>query len=379
MNSGQREMIRVTLIGAVLDLFLGVAKILFGLVGGSQALVADGVHSLSDLVTDAVVLYAARYGTREADSDHPYGHERIQTMATVFIGAMLIAVALGIAWQPVVRLLEGSDFPVPGKVTLVIALVSILSKECMYHYTMRVARRQRSSMLKANAWHSRTDALSSMVVLVGLLGALAGLTYLDAVAAVVVAAMIVHVGWKLGWESIRELVDTGLDKARLDKLRRALEEIEGVYGVHRLRTRRMGSQVLVDVHVMVSPEISVSEGHRLSTEAESVLQDEIGEPTDITVHIDVEDEEDEGDSPLAHLPLRSELVPGIRQHWLAITGVPAGRVQLHYLSRRVDLELHIGEDHGLDEDELRQSIARFREACRHDPVIGDIRVMQELG
>ena len=379
MNSGQRDMIRVTLIGAVLDLFLGIAKILFGLLGGSQALVADGVHSLSDLVTDVVVLYAARYGTREADSDHPYGHERIQTVATVFIGAMLIAVALGIAWQPVVRLLAGTDFPVPGKVTLVIALLAILSKECIYHYTMRVARRLRSSMLKANAWHSRTDALSSVVVLVGLLGAMAGLTYLDAVAAVVVAAMIVHVGWKLGWESIHELIDTGLDKVRLDSLGRALEEIEGVRGVHRLRTRRMGSQVLVDVHVMVSPEISVSEGHRLSKEAERVLQGEIGEPTDITVHIDVEDDEDEEDAPPESLPLRSDLVPGIRRLWLTITGVPAGKIQLHYLSRKVDLELHIGGDHGLDKHELREAITRFREACRQDPVIGDIKVMQELG
>ena len=370
-----RDAIRVTIVGAVLDLVLGILKIAVGLTAGSQGLVADGVHSLSDLVTDGVVLFAARAGSHAADTDHPYGHERIQTVATVFLGASLIAVALGIGWNAVNRLVSESGFAVPGGIALAVALLSILSKEWIYHYTMRVARRLKSPMLKANAWHSRSDALSSVVVLVGIAGSMAGLTYLDAVAAVVVAAMIVHVGWTLGRDSIHELIDTGLDRVHLDNMRGALVGIEGVRDVHQLRTRRMGSQVIADLHVIVDGGISVSEGHRLSEEAERVLDAQLEEPTDITVHIDVEDDEDQ---PPAPLPLRAELVPDIRRRWEEAVGVPSSAIQLHYLKRRVNLELHMPAMTDVSESELARRVADFRESFRADPVIGDIRVLQEI-
>ena len=375
MQAESRDAIRVTVIGAVLDLLLGVLKIGVGLAAGSQGLVADGVHSLSDLVTDGVVLFAARAGSREADTDHPYGHERIQTVATVFLGASLIAVALGIGWNAVLRLLSGDEFAVPGSIALVVALLSILSKEWIYHYTMRVARRLRSPLLKANAWHSRSDALSSVVVLVGIAGSMAGLTYLDAVAAVLVAAMIVHVGWSLGSDSVHELIDTGLDRVHLDNMRGALVGIEGVRDVHQLRTRRMGSQVIADLHVIVDGGISVSEGHRLSEEVERVLNEQLEEPTDITVHIDVEDDNDVSPAPL---PLRSELVPGIRQRWQDIVGLPVSAIQLHYLKRRVNVELHVVRLPDVSDSELSGLIGRFRESFSDDPIFGEVRVLQEL-
>ncbi len=362
--------------GAALDLALGVAKIAAGLAAGSQGLVADGVHSLSDLATDAVVLFAARFGTREADGDHPYGHERIQTVATVFLSVSLIGVAIGIGWSAAARLLSGADLPVPGAVTLVVALVSILSKEWIYHYTMRLARRLRSAMLKANAWHSRSDALSSVVVLVGIAGTMAGLPYLDAVAAVVVAAMIAHIGWTLGRDSVQELIDTGLDKARLDTLRAALVGIEGVLGVHQLRTRRMGSQVLADVHVVVDGGISVSEGHRLSVEVERVLDGQLEEPTDITVHIDVEENESRASRSL---PLRGALAPGIRQRWEEVAGFPAERLQLHYLRERVNVDLQVSAGAAGKVTDMSAIVQRFRESFHGDPLVGEVRVLQELG
>jgi cation diffusion facilitator family transporter len=375
MQTESRDAIRVTLVGAVLDLVLGVLKIAVGLTAGSQGLVADGVHSLSDLVTDGVVLYAARAGSRAADTDHPYGHGKIQTMATVFLGASLIAVAIGIGWNAVSRLISETGFVVPSSIALVVALLSILSKEWIYHYTMRVARRLKSPMLKANAWHSRSDALSSVVVLIGIAGSMAGLIYLDAVAAVVVAAMIVHVGWSLGRDSIRELIDTGLDRVHLDGMRNALVGIEGVRDVHQLRTRRMGSQVIADVHVIVNGDISVSEGHRLSEEAERVLDEQLDEPTDITVHIDVEDDED---LPPAPLPLRAELVPGIRRRWEELVGIPASAIQLHYLKHRVGVELHFIHPTDTRGTDLASRVVQFRDSFNDDPVVGEVRILQEL-
>ena len=375
MSGAHPDAVRVTIVGAIVDGILGIGKIGLGLIGNSQALVADGVHSLSDLVTDGVVLFAAKAGSKEADADHPYGHERIQTVATVFLGVSLILVAVGIAWSAVNRLLSGEELPVPATITLAVAGVSILSKEWIYHYTMRVARRLRSPLLKANAWHSRSDALSSIVVLVGLVGAMAGLTYLDAVAAVVVAAMIVRVGWSLGWDSVHELIDTGLDKVHLDNMRQALVNLEEVRDVHQLRTRRVGSQVFADVHVLVNPDVSVSEGHRLSEEAERVLGEELEDPTDITVHIDVEDDLA---PPVEPLPLRRDVAPQIRSRWEKTVGIPLGRIQLHYLGNRINLEIHLAPDAHGEAAVPDEGIARFRQSYADDPVIGSIRVLQEL-
>jgi cation diffusion facilitator family transporter len=374
-NPGQvkyAETKRVTIIGAVIDLILGVAKIGIGIVGHSQGLVADGIHSLSDLVTDFLVLWAAKYGSLEADADHQYGHERIQTVATVFLGAALIVVALGIAIDAIDRLINPESLQTPARLTLLVAAISIVAKEWVYHYTMRVARRTRSALLKANAWHSRSDALSSGVVLVGILGAIAGLTYLDSVAAVIVAAMIIRVGWHFGWDSVQELIDTGLDKTRLEKMRRSMLAVEGVRDLHRLRTRRMGHQVIADVHVMVEPLISVSEGHRISEEVERVLEGELQDDTDITVHIDPEEDES---APPALLPLRGEIVPQLASQWSELSETPIDHVVLHYLDRKVDVELHLAAQPGTDARDLRRAIEQLRERYADDSRTGKINAV----
>ncbi len=360
---------RVTIIGALVDLLLGVSKIIIGIVGHSQGLLADGIHSLSDLVTDFLVLWATKYGSLEADADHQYGHERIQTAATVFLGIALIAVAVGIAIDAVDRLVNSESLQTPTKLTLLIAAISIVAKEWIYHYTMRVARRTRSALLKANAWHSRSDALSSVVVLVGIIGAIAGLKYLDSVAAVIVAAMIVKVGWHLGWDSIQELIDTGLDKTRLEKMQHAMLAVDGVRGIHRLRTRRMAHQIIADVHVMVEPLISVSEGHRISEEVERAFERELDEDADVTVHIDPE--EDETGSP-ALLPLRGEIVPPLLDRWAELCDIPVEHVVLHYLERQVNIELHLSGKPPIKSELLMRHIERLRELYASDAMIGEV-------
>lgn len=335
-----RETIKVTLIGSVIDLLLGVFKILFGVLSQSQALIADGVHSLSDLATDVIVIYAAKHAHTEADEEHPYGHGRFETVATVGLGVALLAVAVGIGIDATLRLFHPEKLLIPSVAALVVAAISIVSKEAIYHYTMRVARKYKSNMLRANAWHSRSDAISSVVVLVGVAGSMAGLHYLDAIAAIGVALMIAKIGWDLAWHSIRELVDTALEAERVEAIRQTILEVDGVVSLHVLRTRRMAGEALVDVHIQVAPHISVSEGHYVSETVRARVIKEIEEVADVMVHIDPEN--DEVTPPNTRLPLRHTLMARLEQQWQDVAA--ASHIQdvtLHYLKSHIQVELKL--------------------------------------
>lgn len=335
-----KEIRKVTLIGSVIDLSLGVAKIFGGLIASSTALIADGIHSLSDLVTDIIVIYAAKHSHRDADAEHPYGHGRFETLATVILGIALVAVAVGIGIDAVDRLFHVERQLHPTLLAMYIAIISIISKEAIYHYSMIVARKYRSEMLKANAWHSRSDAISSVIVLVGVIGSMAGLEYLDAIAAVGVAVMIAKIGWNLAWQSLRELIDTGLDPERVDLIRSSILEVQGVKALHILRTRRMGGDALVDVHIQVNPNLSVSEGHHISEQVRQRVIADIDEVADVMVHIDPED--DETVAPSRHLPLRRDVLKRLKAAWSAIEGTSLIRDQditLHYLAGKIRIDL----------------------------------------
>jgi cation diffusion facilitator family transporter len=335
-----REMKKVTLIGSVIDLLLGVFKILVGWVASSQSLIADGVHSLSDLATDFVVLYAAKHGSREADEDHPYGHGRIETLATAGLGVALVLVAIGIAWDAIARLFEPERLFQPGTWALVVALLSVVLKEWIYRYTMRVAKRVRSPMLEANAWHSRSDAISSIVVVIGVGGTMLGLDYLDAIAAVGVALMVAKIGWDLGWESLHELADRALEQERVEKIRKAILAVDGVRHLHLLRSRKVGHEALVDVHVQVDPWLSVSEGHMIAIAVEEAAKSSLDEVTDVTVHIDPEDDEEA--PPCEGLPLRGQALGMLERAWKeAGCNGRWERVQLHYIQGRVHVDLYL--------------------------------------
>ncbi len=340
MDVRYREVRKVTLVGAVLDLLLGVVKIIVGTTSGSQALVADGVHSLSDLATDFLVLFAAKHSHREADAEHPYGHGRIETAATVALGAALIVVALGISYDAIRRMLAPELLMHPGMLAMLIALISVVSKEVIYHYTARAARRLRSKMLLANAWHSRTDAISSIIVMIGVGGAMAGYPYLDAIAAVAVALMIAKIGWDLLWKSLQELIDTSLDEEQLEAIRNSIIGVDGVHALHMLRTRRSGNDALVDVHILVDPALSVSEGHQIGEQVRGVLIDQMEEVSDVTVHIDPED--DELVSSSNQLPSREEILQRLEQQWQGLDlGPGIDQVMLHYLDGKVHVDVFL--------------------------------------
>ena len=372
MDMRYREVRKVTLVGSVVDLLLGVVKILIGNTAHSQALIADGVHSLSDLATDFLVLFAAKHSHRAADAEHPYGHGRIETVATVVLGVALTAVAIGISWDAVRRLLDPVLLLHPGWLALAVAFVSIVAKEIIYQYTARVGRRLRSNMLLANAWHSRSDAISSIVVVIGVGGAMAGLPYLDAIAAVAVALMIAMIGWKLLWKSLKELIDTSLDTDQVDAIRKEILDVSGVRALHLLRTRHSGSDALVDVHIQVDPALSVSEGHQIGEYVRIKLIDRIDEVTDVTVHIDPED--DELASPCTNLPLRDEILRRLDAQWQGLNEVPAiDKVLLHYLDGKVHVDVIIPLD-AVGPETARKVSTRLIEAAQGAEDIGEVRV-----
>ncbi len=357
-DSRYAEIRHVTLVGSALDFALGVLKMAIGYIANSQALIADGVHSLSDLVTDFMVLYAAKHGSKEADEDHPYGHGRFETVATVALGIALIGVAGAIAWDAVERLFHPGALLQPGVWALVIAAASVLSKEWIYHYTMRVAKRINSNMLKANAWHSRSDAISSIVVVIGVGGTMAGLEYLDSVAAVIVGVMVAKIGWDLAWESLHELVDTALDPERVELIRQEVMGVGGVRELHMLRTRQMGGEALVDVHVIVDPRLSVSEGHYIGEKVRRRLIEEVEEVADVMVHVDPED--DEKMAPSLHLPNRAWVEEQLHEKWKGLKIASSiGRLTCHYLDGKIEVELCLPAEAAPRDEEQREELRQL--------------------
>lgn len=339
-SRGQR---RVTLVGAATNSLLAVAQLIIGFLGSSQALVADAMHTFSDLLSDGIAYFAAGQSHEAPDAEHPYGHGRFETAATLGIAALLALVGLGIAWTSVHRLFDPASLVTPEAVTLWAAGITILAKEGLYHYAIRMARALRSEMLRASAWHHRSDAYSSLVVFAGIGGTLLGLPYLDAVAAAIVGLMIVRIAWQLGTGAVNELVDAGLSEERLAAVRQTILSVGGVRDIHMLRTRLMGGVATADVHILVDPWLSVSEGHMVSLVVEQRLKREIDEISDVVVHIDPEDDSEA--PPCVDLPLRPQALQELEIAW-AHTGCfhKARRVLLHYLAGRIHVDVYFPMD-----------------------------------
>ncbi|KEI35604.1 cobalt-zinc-cadmium resistance protein [Francisella sp. W12-1067] len=273
-----------------INALLAIVKVLVGVVGRSPALFADGIHSFSDLLSDAMVLFAAKYANKEEDHNHPYGHERIETLATLILSGLLIAIGFMIVYHSVVSLMTG-DYNQPNSYTAFAAIFSIVGNEFIYQYTMAAANKINSDLLRANAWHSRSDMWSSVVVLVGLLGAFAGFVWMDALAAFVVCYMIVKMGIKWGYSAVAELIDEGVDEQTYKAIKEIIASIEDVRDFHYLRTRKMAGKIVLDVHILVDKYCTASEGHYIAEVVKSNIYHKVGGIKDITVHVDVLDHE----------------------------------------------------------------------------------------
>lgn len=329
----------IALCGGLKNVLLASLKIIFGITGHSHALLADGIHSLSDLVVDTIVIVASKFGSKAADEDHPYGHGRIETAATVFLALILAIAAFTIIIHAFITIAAPHSIA-PSHYVLWIALSSVLLNELLYYWTRLVANKIKSKLLMTNAWHHRSDSASSIAVALGIVGVWLGFPKLDAVAAIIVGLMILKIAWDFGWHSIRELVDTALSIEETEKIKLFIKKIPGVEAIHQLRTRSIAGSIFCDVHVLVDPTISVSEGHYIGQEVDKRLIAEFPDITDVIVHIDTED--DELSNPSNYLPNRITLQKILVKHWqLLLPEIVIKTAAFHYLDGKISIELKL--------------------------------------
>jgi len=335
---------RVTILGAVANVVLVVVKGTVGLIAGSSVLVADAAHSLSDLASDIVALFGLRAAAKPPDEDHPYGHGRFETLGAIVLAVILLGVAVGIAWDAWGRFDAPSE---PQMIALWAAALSIVAKEALFHVTVRVGRRHNSPLVLANAWHHRSDALSSVAALAGIAGARMGFPILDPAAAVVVAALIAKMASDILRGAIREITDATLQRGMLEGLSAGIGRLPGVVNLHELRARRMGSRVLVDLHVEVDGSTTVSDGHQVAERVRQFVFEANNEISEVLVHIDPEPDEDL--APGEHLARpRADLEAEVRRVAKSVEGVRrVSHVLIHFLHRSVVLQLEIEVDPGL--------------------------------
>ncbi len=293
-NQRQKRIYRVTLIGSAVNLALVALKFAAGILGRSAAMVADAVHSLSDLVTDAIVLVLVRISGKPSDHDHQYGHGKFEALATLLVGLILLLVGVGIAWNAVERILtvvRGEVLERPGMVALIAAAVSVLSKEILYRYTVREGRAVRSDAVIANAWHHRSDAFSSVGTMIGIGGAvLLGDKWviLDPVAALAVSYFIIRTAVMLMKPSLDELMEKSLPDEVLEHILEIVRAQEGVFDPHNLRTRKIGERIAIEMHIRMAPQTPLGEAHKKVCELESKLRERYGPSAHITIHMEPE-------------------------------------------------------------------------------------------
>lgn len=294
MDGQEREhaIYRITIVGAVVNLLLIIFKFLAAWLGRSSAMAADAVHSLSDLATDVIVLYFVHVANKPSDKGHDYGHGKYETFATMLIGLLLAVVAAGLFWNgvsDVLCVLRGERLAAPGYIALIAAFISIVSKEIVFHITMRVGRRWNSDTVKANAWHHRSDALSSVGTAVGIGGAVLmgeGWRILDPLAAIVVSVLIMYSSVRLFLPGFNDLMECSLPECVEDEILSIVNSCDGVGSPHNLRTRRIGTVYAIEIHVRMDGNLSLSEAHARATQIEKLLKGRFGPATHVAIHVE---------------------------------------------------------------------------------------------
>ncbi|WP_144373208.1 cation diffusion facilitator family transporter [Vogesella urethralis] len=281
----QRAAHRSLWVSVGVNIVLTAMQLITGLWAGSQALVADALHSLSDLIADFVALLARKHSHKAPDADHQYGHQRYETAASLVLGLLLLAAGCSMLLSAGNKLTGATPLAAVHQAALYAALFTLASKELLFRYMLKIATEVRSSMLVANAWHARADAASSLVVAVGIIGNLAGYTWLDPLAAALVGFMVGRTGWQFAWDALNKLMDRAADDDTVEAIRATLLATPGVQGLHDMRTRHMGDQILVDVHLEIDGELTVYQGHDIAANARARVMAE-HHVLDVMTHID---------------------------------------------------------------------------------------------
>ncbi len=340
MDLSGKESARVTIIGIIINLLLAILKGTAGILANSAVMVADAGHSLSDLISDGVTLWALYIARRPKDKDHPYGHGKFETLGTLIIATLLTMAGIGLALNSFNHL---GNLIIPGRLAMIMAIVSILFKEFLYQYSVRIAKKNNSRILLANAWHHRSDAISSIVALIGIAGAMLGYPVLDPIAAILVSGWIIKTGITIGYEAVEELTDTRVEKSILLSIGKTLHNTEGVEHFHRIRARRMGPYILVDLHIKVNSSISVSVAHQVAERVRLAVLEEIPAVNEVLVHVDPEDIQEEVKANL--MRPQKEIEKEIRQVLNEIPEIEStSHVMCHFLEKNISVQIDIVVD-----------------------------------
>ena len=339
----EKHALSVTWLGLIANLLMAIAKGFVGIISHSSALIADAGHSFSDLLSDMVTLWAVRMAGIPKDENHPYGHGKFETVGTFVVALMLVFTGIGVAWH----VLNKMNSPeVPGTPALWMAAIAIAVKEALFHLTRMVSRRSGSRILLANAWHHRSDAISSVAALVGIAGANWGIPMMDPIAGVLVAGLIVKAGIDIGYESLRELTDEIPEEEVISELKKILADVEGVDHYHEMRARRMGPHLLVDLHIEVDSMMSISAAHQVAERVRLRILDKIPAVNEVLVHVDAEDdfieEEVESSRDIVLMRPQREIEADVKKvlnEIPEITGIT--HIYCHYLNQNLSVQVNI--------------------------------------
>ncbi len=367
---------KATLISSVSDVTLAAVKFAAGTLGHSSALIADALHSLTDLATDFVSFVSLKISHQEPDEDHPYGHGRAETIGTAVIGAVVGVVGLWLAWEQVIALEQGSENR-PTWIAAAAAAGSMLIKEAMYWYTLAIGKEARSESVIANAYHHRSDSLSSLAALIGIGGAAMGYHAMDPLAAVIVGLMIIHMGGKITWDAVQNLMDSGLSREELAELQRIIESVPNVLHHHDIKTRRAGRDVFIDCHIQVPPRISVSEAHNIAETVRHDLRQRGAHVTDAMIHIDAEDDSEGGrlyqDQRAVVEKAAIEILalfPDVRL---------AEDIVIHYFLKNLAVSIALESENEHTIAEARRAAVRIKNKLFETGIVTEVNITHHLG
>jgi cation diffusion facilitator family transporter len=367
--------VRATLVGAFVNLLLVIVKFIGGVLGHSTALIADALHSLSDLLTDAIVLATHKIGLIPADSNHPYGHGRAETIGSTIVGSVIILAGVWVGYD-VWHALKSESRLIPTWLAAGAATLSIVANEGIFHYTRRIGEKVKSPAVIANAWHHRSDAISSIAALIGILGAHFGIPIMDPLAGGVVAIMILKVGYGISLEGLRDLMDTSLSEEQTREIQSIIDGIPEVIKFHDLRTRTLGGEIFMDVHILVDTDLTVTEGHAAAEKVRRKLVNVFDKVQDVLVHVD--GEEDQKLLPL-YTVSRQDLEKIVDPVIAESSGkLKRTRMRVHHLSGTNVIELFVQVDPEKTVDDIHSLMEDLKRRLKTAPEIDDVRIFVDL-
>lgn len=368
---------RVTIVNAVTNVLLATFKTVTGYLGHSHALLADGIHSFSDLISDGLVLVAAKVGGKMPDADHPYGHQRVETLAAMVIAILLLGVGGSVLYDAYQHIYYRQPAVIHGPLVIIAALLSIGGKEWLYRYTLKKGQETHSQLLITNAYHNRSDVWVSLLVVISAIGSMLGVPYVDNIGAGIIALIIIKSGVQLFLRGVRELIDTGVDEATLAKIKTCIQASPGVVSIHQLRTRSHGGNIFVDAHIIVNTFISVSEGHHIGEKVHEKLIKAFPQIADVTVHIDPEN--DETNKPSLNLPTRNEIIAQLQSAWQDLPGYrQIEKIDIHYFNGQIYLEIG-WPPHALAIEQWTAITQAYSAAIQHLAHLASIKLLVRMG